>query len=128
MTTHDARFNGELGESEVKEPVSFSLGLHRCVGNAELYRRLLDRFLTTRLTVPDDIRSLWLGGDLTDSAMMAHSMISTAGTLGATALSEAARALQQALKQEPARVEECLSVFGREHALAIASIRKHVGG
>jgi len=127
MTTHDRGFNGQSRESELNEPVSFSLGLHRCVGNAELYRRLLDRFVATRLTVPDDIRGLWLAGNLTESAMMAHSMISTAGTLGATALSEAARALQQAFKQEPAKVEECLKIFGYEHGLAIASIRKHIG-
>jgi len=131
MTTYDARLNGEPREPEIKEPdepVSFSLGLHRCVGNAALYRRLLERFLATRLSVPEDIRGLWLDGNLTESAMMAHSMISTAGTLGATALSEAARALQQALSHEPAQVEACLAVFRDEHSLATASIRKHIGG
>ena len=131
MTTDETQFNDGNRQPALDEPdgvVSFSLGLHRCVGNEALYRRLLERFVTTRHTAPDDIRKLWLKGDLTESAMMAHSMISTAGTVGATALSEAARALQHALKDEPVRVEELLQSFGHEHALALASIRKHIGG
>lgn len=124
------RLSGEPPEPALAAPagpVSFALGLHRCVGNAALYRRLLERFLSTRLTVPDDICGLWLAGNLTDAAMMAHSMISTAGTLGATVLSESARALQDALKQEPARIEECLEAFRREHALVADAIRAHIG-
>jgi len=116
-------------ETGVDAPVSFTLGLYRCVGNTALYRRLMDRFLATRLSAPDDIRALWLDGNVTDSAMMAHSMISTAGSLGATSLSESARALQDALKeQDPAQVERSLQAFRHEHARAVDAFRAHIAG
>src|SRR5476649_1760419 len=74
--------------------ISFELGLKRCLGRAELYARVLQRFLDTQSKDPQRVRDAVDAGDLGRASMIAHSQISTAGSVGAEGLSEAARALE----------------------------------
>ncbi|KQP38893.1 hypothetical protein ASF44_10645 [Pseudorhodoferax sp. Leaf274] len=107
-------------------PVSFSLGLYRCVRDPALYMRLLMRFLTTRLTMPQDIHRLWSQGEQEEARRVVHSAISSLGTIGALPLADVARALHVAMSSDPAGVPAQLDAFTREHALAVAAIRQYV--
>ncbi len=88
--------------------VSVELGLRRCMGIAELYATVVRRYLDSRSRPAEDIRAAIDAGDLAAAARVAHSLISTAGALGAMRLSETARALQVAIDADDAE---------RRHAL-----------
>jgi PAS domain S-box-containing protein len=104
--------------------VSFELGLHRCLGRHELYERILRRFLASRLDDARDIRAALAAHDLDRAAAIAHSIISTAGTIGAEALSDAARALQLAIDAgEEARLPALVEVFAQRHAQVTEELR-----
>ncbi|MCW5635895.1 MAG: Hpt domain-containing protein [Rubrivivax sp.] len=77
--------------------VSFELGLARCLGRPQLYERVARRFLEQGRASLQDLERNWRQGDRVAAARGAHSLVSTAGTLGATALSDAARALYAVL-------------------------------
>lgn len=77
---------------------SAALGLQRCMGRRELYERIARRFLETRLGVCDEMAAAWEQGRVDDATRIAHSLISSAGTVGASALSELARTLQAAAR------------------------------
>jgi len=78
-------------------PVSFELGLSRCLGRRDLYLRVLRRFLDTRRDDADDLRAAHARGDKETIQHLAHSTISTAGTIGATQLSEIATHMQESV-------------------------------
>jgi HPt (histidine-containing phosphotransfer) domain-containing protein len=109
-------------------PVHFALGLQRCMGRMELYGKIVARFLGSRSNDPAELRGALDRGDLDRAASIAHSMISTAGTLGAEALSQVAQALQAALAagdvdELPALAE----AFSQRHAEAFAALRDYLG-
>ena len=106
--------------------VSFTLGLHRCVGRVDLYERILDRFLSSRLSEPEDIQRALDRVDLKQAARIAHSSISTAGTIGANGLSDCARELQLAIDAgDAARWPELVDTFARQHAVVASDIRRY---
>ena len=99
-----------LGSGEPAPPergVDFDVGLRRCMGKAELYQRIVTRFLTSRHEDVRDIRAALNSGKPQVAADIAHQLISSAGTIGAESLSHTARTLQTAISQEslPALLE-----------------------
>jgi CheY-like chemotaxis protein len=108
--------------------ISFELGLKRCLGRADLYERVLRRFMETRL---DDARSMQAAvaaRDLALAASIAHSAISTAGAIGAQGLSEAARRLEEALSaRAEIRVPDLLDAFARCHEEVLDELSRHIG-
>ncbi len=77
--------------------VDFELGLRRCLGKPDLYRKILGRYLTQRAASGNEIRSALESGELEVGARAAHTLISTAAMLGASALAELARELHDAI-------------------------------
>ncbi|MFO1286613.1 MAG: Hpt domain-containing protein [Rubrivivax sp.] len=80
-------------------PVSLALGLERCLGREDLYLRVVNRFLANSAHLGADIAQALGEDDRAAAARHAHSLISTAGTLGAMPLSQAARSLYSALAE-----------------------------
>lgn len=78
-------------------PVSFELGLERCLGRRDLYGRVVRRFLEHGAGPVEEIAEALAQADRKTAARHAHSLVSTAGILGAMALSEGARLLYTAL-------------------------------
>ncbi len=90
--------NAESREKSPERPaVSFDLGLQRCAGKRELYERLMRRFLGSEDASSAEIQAGIAAGDFVRAASLAHSLISTAGLLGATTLSDLARELEASL-------------------------------
>jgi two-component system sensor histidine kinase/response regulator len=78
--------------------LSFDEGLRNCLGKAQVYERVLGRYHAEKDHVVADIRAAQDRGDLKEAARLAHSLISTAGILGAKAMSDTARRLENAFE------------------------------
>ena len=77
--------------------VDFELGLRRCLGRPELYRKILGRYLKQRADTGNEIRTALEAGELEAGARAAHTLISTASMVGAPTLAELARELHDAI-------------------------------
>ena len=111
--------------SDADAPVSWELGLHRCLGRHELHQRILERFFATRGDDADRLQAALREGDALTAERIAHTMVSTAGTIGAEGLSAAARALQQALQdRDVERVAALATAFSTEHARVVVALRQ----
>ncbi len=107
--------------------VSFTLGLQRCMGRVELYEKILARFLSARAADPELVQAALVDGDLERASAIAHTMISTAGTLGAEALSEAARALQLGIEAgDIEQLPRLVQAFAICHGEAIMQLRSYL--
>jgi PAS domain S-box-containing protein len=97
--------------------VSLELGLRRCLGRTELYQKIVRRFVAAQPPVPQEIAEALAAGAVEPALRAAHMLISTAGTLGASALSERARELQAALQEgDAAQRGAGLRALAAEHA------------
>ena len=107
------------------EAVSAELGLKNCLGRRELYEKILRRFLDTRAGDATALQKALAEGRSVDAAMIAHAVVSNAGTIGAAALSDTAKSLQLALDaDERSTWATLVSEFSRQHARVIAQLRK----
>ncbi len=85
--------------------IHFDVGMRRCMGKAELYQRIVTRFVHSRREDAQRIRAALDDGKPQVAADIAHQLISSAGTIGAEALSHTARLLQTALTEESQEVQ-----------------------
>ncbi len=128
-----AKWVGPHGPDRAGEPaapgMSFELGLQRCLGRVDLYERILSRYLATRLDAPSQIRAALEERDLDKASGFAHSLISTAGTIGAEALSEAARAVQLAIDAgEDHRWPALIDALAQHHAIVATALENYFAG
>jgi PAS domain S-box-containing protein len=119
---------GQGGDVPAAAAVSTELGLSRCLGRQDLYRTILARFLQTRGDDAQKMREALDAGQTQVVSQMAHSVVSTAGTIGAEGLSNAARVLQLSIDiGEAARWTALLEQFAQEHARVVAELKSMVG-
>ena len=108
--------------------VDFALGQERCLGREELYRRVLQRFAETRADDAADLQAQVQRQDLAPTRVLAHTLISTAATIGADGLSAAARELQIALDEHDLDVVPALvHTLLQHHAQVMAAVAAHLG-
>ena len=118
-----------LAVDQEPEAVRFDLGLHRCLDRRDLYDKIVRRFLDTRGGDGLLMRDALARGDHKAATLMAHSQVSTAATVGAEALSEAARSLQQALQAgAAARLPALATAFDHHLGRAVVALRQHLAG
>jgi CheY-like chemotaxis protein/HPt (histidine-containing phosphotransfer) domain-containing protein len=109
------------------DAISFDLGLQRCLGRTDLYVKLLERFVSTHSGDPSEIAAALDADEPDRAAGLVHNVISTAGTIGAEGLSEAARELQLAIDEgEATRWPELLDVFAHHHAVVSLQLRAYL--
>lgn len=115
---------------DTDQSVSFEDGLRRCLGRIELYDRIARRFLDTRAGDAASARSALAAGELAPLRKLSHDLTSTAGTLGAEALSAAAQALQAAVDDGTgaAGLAPLVEALAAEHALAVRALQSYVRG
>ena len=83
--------------AEAGPAVDTELGLRRCLGKPELYRKIVGRYLKQRAASGNEIRSALEAGELEAGTRAAHTLVSTAAMLGAPALAVLARELHDAI-------------------------------
>jgi len=76
--------------------VSFEAGLARCMNRNDLYERVLRHFVDEVAHLPESIRAHLRARDLDSALLLAHTLVSTAGHVGADRLAELARQAQRA--------------------------------
>ena len=77
--------------------IALEAGLACFNGKTALYEKMLHKFAELNLGKGDQVRRAYERGDAGTAALLAHSMISAAGTIGALELSGTARVLQRAI-------------------------------
>ncbi len=75
-------------------------GLNRCMGNLDLYRRLLKGFAKTQAHVDDELTQALAQGQWQHLFSLAHSLKGLGGNIGAQSLASAAEALEH-LTRDP---------------------------
>jgi two-component system sensor histidine kinase/response regulator len=107
--------------------ISFELGLKHCMGRTDLYARVLQRFLDTHSDDSRRLREAVDAGDLKRAAMMAHTQISTAGSVGAQGLSETARRLEEAFTAgDGSRLPDLVDAFARQLATVLDDMHRYL--
>ena len=86
--------------------IDIQAGLTRVEGDLALYRRLLRRFQGDQAGFASTFRAAWTRGDLKTATRLAHTLKGLAGNLGAQALQEAARRLEDAFAQDEVTTHE----------------------
>jgi signal transduction histidine kinase/DNA-binding response OmpR family regulator len=106
------------------DAISAELGLRNCLGRRELYDKILRRFFDSRAGDATALQKALSEGRSADAAMIAHAVVSNAGTIGAAALSEAAKGLQLALDADERAAWSTLAVaFAHQHARVMAQLQ-----
>lgn len=78
--------------------IDFEVGMRRCMGKVDLYKRIASRFLDVKGREVEHVRVALAKGDQARAVELVHQLISSAGTLGAESLSQTARTLQTAIR------------------------------
>jgi two-component system sensor histidine kinase/response regulator len=95
-----------------------ALGLQYARGNENLYRSLLGRFVASHARAPAQIHEALANGDIAAAEMVAHTVKSVAGNIGARDVQAMASGLEQALRTyaPPTLVQERLAQLERPMA------------
>ncbi len=105
--------------------ISTELGLKNCLGRRELYEKILRRFRDTRADDATLLQTALAEGRSIDAAMIAHAVVSNAGTIGAAALSDTAKSLQLALDADERDAWPQLAAeFTRQHGRVMAQLNE----
>ena len=100
--------------SAIEEPESssesfdFEKGLAHCFGRQDIYDKLIESFLRNNSDTVEQLRKALLNLETEQALLIAHSLKSSAATIGADALSTAADALEQAIASSPNFAHEAL--------------------
>ncbi len=79
--------------------IDIKRGMEMCMNKEKIYWNLLRRFFDTNGGIADDIRDAIKSGDIKKALIIAHSMKSTAGIMGAKELAETAAALEKVFSE-----------------------------
>lgn len=119
-----------LATAAVQSGISFESGMRRCLWRVTLYDRIARRFMDLRKDAPQHLQAALDAGDREVLHRLSHDLASTAGSLGADALSATARALQIAIDEgaAPDHLGALVQLFSREHAVVLYALAAYVRG
>jgi len=106
----------------VIDGIDVKSALKRTGGNRQRYESLLRRFAAQQATTVEDIRKALSMGDAATAERAAHSLKGAAGTLGVTALSEAAARAETAIKMGQG-IDASLTSLSIDLGAAVGAIR-----
>jgi signal transduction histidine kinase/DNA-binding LacI/PurR family transcriptional regulator/DNA-binding response OmpR family regulator len=95
--------------------------LSRVGGHMSTYRRLLQRFLSSHVSSPRDVKRAIAESDLDAAMLVAHTVTSAAANIGATQLQRAAQNLESALRHRPSQVPVALADFEFAHVATLSA-------
>ena len=102
--------------------MDIAAALGRIGNNRTLFAKLIDLFLQTEAETAQRIRRALAAGEIESGQRLAHTLKSTAGTLGAIRLQAAARTVEQALRERGEAGEALLAELEAAHGEAIAGL------
>ncbi|MCU7855287.1 MAG: Hpt domain-containing protein, partial [Candidatus Thiodiazotropha sp. (ex Lucinoma borealis)] len=92
-------------------------GLVVCNGNEALYERIQKRFLSSEATFPDRFQNALGENDITTATRHAHSLKSSAGSIGALHLQQAALELESACREQTDKAQLLIMLQAVERCL-----------
>jgi CheY-like chemotaxis protein len=95
----DGHLTSAAGDLSAIVGIDAAAGMASMLGNADLYRRQLNKFLQSQSAFEVDFRSAVASGDLTGAQRLAHTLKGNAGTIGAKVVQFHADALEQSCGQ-----------------------------
>ena len=106
-----------------------ALGLGYMRGNESLYRSVLGRFVATQGHAPAKIHDALANGDIAAAEMLAHTVKSVAGNIGARKIQSLAGELEQALRTyaPPTLVQERLAQLEQPMAALTECLAERLG-
>ena len=98
---------------DLHDSIDVEVGLRRVLGDRREYARMLSRFLENQSSVIQRMTDALAAGDCNTAEREAHTARSVAGNIGALPLSEAAQALETALREKDPEggIRELLDAF-----------------
>jgi CheY-like chemotaxis protein len=93
-------------EIPLLQGIDIEAGLSTCAGNTALYRKLLLQFCDTNRDFGQAIENARCGGDEGEPLRLAHTLKGVAASIGAAAVSEAARDLETACREATPPAEQ----------------------
>ena len=99
-------------------------GLRRMMNKPSLYEKVLRDFHARFIDEATAISTAVSAGDFRTAERRAHSTKGLAGTIGASGLQNAAKALEQALKDNQAAPESIFAQFADELSIVIGGIAR----
>ena len=113
---------------EMKLAVDFDHGLRSCMGRNDLYARVIEAFMAARADDPARVRQALSTWDLNALQFAAHSVIYSAGAIGAFTLSGLARKIYDCATNQPLidAIRPLLDSFEHEHRLVMAELLEYV--
>ncbi|AEG94496.1 candidate histidine kinase, unorthodox [Ramlibacter tataouinensis TTB310] len=105
-------------------------GLSHMMGKPSLYLDMLGRFRASQRDLPERIRQALQAGDRTLAERLAHTLVGTAGMLGATAVAAHAQALELLLREggTAGQVDQAVEALARPLAELMAALQAQLGG
>ncbi len=104
-------------------------GLVACMGNAALYRKVLRKFQAAQADFSARFQAALASPDSTEAERLAHTLKSTAGTIGARALARIAGQLEEACRsRDSAGIASTLEHATRELAPVLAGLAAGLPG
>ncbi len=108
--------------------ISVQVGLDFAMGRRDLYRNVLDKFLSLKSNTASDLYSALENRQVETATRIAHSMIAGAATIGAGRLSATALELEQALLDgETSTWEDLAARFEQDLEEVLDGLRAHPG-
>lgn len=107
--------------------ISMQSGLRNLNDNLQFYRKMLVSFMHNMPGISREIRTLLEQGDQEAATRTAHSIKSSAGSIGAVALMDAAGQLEQALASGTQNPEQPLLQFEEQLTLVISGLTAAFG-
>ncbi|HUM90753.1 MAG TPA: ATP-binding protein [Candidatus Competibacter sp.] len=102
--------------------LDISAALGRLGDDEALFKRVVDLFRRTEVETPHQIRAALATGDVELGRRLAHTLKSTASTVGANRLQAVARVIEQTLLEQGAVGEELLAELETVHAEAMSDL------
>jgi len=100
------------------------IGLAHVAGNKALYLQLLQNFIHENQLFPEQIRRALTGNDHGTAVLLAHTLKSVSGTIGAMCLNSFATTLEDAIKENSDRLSDTLGDVEIELGLVIKKIQR----
>lgn len=102
--------------------LDLSTALDRIGGNLALLRKIIGIFCRTEAETPQRLRQALADGDEESSSRLAHTLKSTAGTVGAIRLQEVALAIEQIVRHQGTPDQALLAELDAAHAEALQAL------
>jgi CheY-like chemotaxis protein len=111
-----------VAASRLRIQLDTQSALSRVNGDAATYRRLLQRFLGSHATAPQELRRALDDSDIETALRIAHTLTSAAANVGASQLQRAAQFMESTLRQDASQVAMALADFEFAHLATLTAV------